>query len=153
MSDPNYEIRYSSPEPPAHPAPSNTFYNGSPPNYQHPVIPSAPLGPAPNASESNQIARVVQAETYANSMRKETGVAYLLWFFLGQFGAHRFYLGKPGSAVAMLLILLISIPLAFVFVGYFGFFTVFVWWVVDAFLIPGWIRTHNDLARRKAYGA
>ena len=28
-----------------------------------------------------------------------------------------------------------------------------VWWIVDAFLIPGWIRTHNDVARRKAYGA
>ena len=74
------------------------------------------------------------------------------WFFLGQFGAHRFYLGKAGSAVAMLLIFLISIPLVFVFVGYLGFFTVFVWWIVDAFLIPGWIRTHNDLARRRAYG-
>ena len=85
-------------------------------------------------------------------MRKETSVAYLLWFFLGEFGAHRFYLGKTGSAIAMLLIVLISIPLAFVFVGYLGFFTVFVWWIVDAFLIPGWIRTHNDLARRRAYG-
>jgi TM2 domain-containing membrane protein YozV len=88
----------------------------------------------------------------ANSMRKETGVAYLLWFFLGEFGAHRFYLGKTGSAIAMLLIFLISIPLAFVFVGYFGLFAIFIWWIVDAFLIPGWVRTHNDLARRRAYG-
>ncbi|WP_342621698.1 NINE protein, partial [Pseudomonas aeruginosa] len=24
--------------------------------------------------------------------------AYLLWFFLGGFGAHRFYLGKTGTA-------------------------------------------------------
>jgi TM2 domain-containing membrane protein YozV len=95
---------------------------------------------------------VVQAEALANSMRKETGVAYLLWFFLGEFGAHRFYLGKTGSAIAMLLIFLISIPLAFVFVGYFGLFAIFIWWIVDAFLIPGWVRTHNDLARRRAYG-
>ena len=152
MSDPNYEARRTGPEPPAAPAPIGNFVHGSPTSYQYPVIPSTPSDLAPRASEPNQLAHVVQAEAYASSMRKETSVAYLLWFFLGEFGAHRFYLGKSGSAIAMLLIVLISIPLAFVFVGYFGFFTVFVWWVVDAFLIPGWIRTHNDLARHRAYG-
>jgi hypothetical protein len=27
---------------------------------------------------------------------KSTGVAYLLWFFFGGIGAHKFYLGRPG---------------------------------------------------------
>lgn len=31
--------------------------------------------------------------------------AFLLCFFLGVFGAHRFYVGKVGSAIAMLLTL------------------------------------------------
>jgi TM2 domain-containing membrane protein YozV len=158
MSDPNYEARRSVPEPPTPPAPTGNLFHGSPTSHQYPVLTPAPLTPAPSdlghrLSASSQLAQVVQAEAYASTMRKETSVAYLLWFFLGQFGAHRFYLGKTGSAVAMLLIVLISIPLAFVFVGYLGFFTIFVWWIVDAFLIPGWIRTHNDLARRRAYGA
>jgi TM2 domain-containing membrane protein YozV len=152
MSDPHYEARRSVPEPPMPPAHTGNLFHGSPTNYQYPVIPTAPSDLGPRVSDSNQLAHVIQAEAYASSMRKETSVAYLLWFFLGEFGAHRFYLGKTGSAVAMLLIVLISIPLTFVFVGYFGFFTVFVWWIVDAFLIPGWIRTHNDLARRRAYG-
>ncbi|MFL5027874.1 MAG: NINE protein [Microvirga sp.] len=26
-------------------------------------------------------------------------VAYLFWFFLGIFSAHRFYLGRPGTAI------------------------------------------------------
>jgi TM2 domain-containing membrane protein YozV len=152
MTGPNYEVRRSVPEPPAPGAPMDNLFHGSPTSYQNPVVPSAPSDFAPRVSESNQLAHVVQAEAYASSMRKETSVGYLLWFFLGQFGAHRFYLRKAGSAVTMLLIFLISIPLAFVFVGYLGFFALFVWWIVDAFLIPGWIRAHNDLARRRAYG-
>lgn len=35
--------------------------------------------------------------------QKSVGVAYLLWFFLGGFGAHRFYLEKITSAIIMIL--------------------------------------------------
>ena len=40
--------------------------------------------------------------------QKSTGVAYLLWFFLGGFGGHRFYLGKTGTAVAQLIITIVG---------------------------------------------
>lgn len=30
---------------------------------------------------------------------KSKGVAYLLWFFFGLFGFHKFYLGKVGSGL------------------------------------------------------
>lgn len=153
MSDPNYEVRSRAPQPPAPPPYTGYPPPGSSADYQYPYAPSAHSELAPQYPEANQMARVVQAEALASSLRKETSVAYLLWFFLGEFGAHRFYLGKAGSAIAMLLIFLISLPLLFVFVGYIGLFAVGVWWIVDAFLIPGWIRTHNDVARRKAYGA
>ncbi|MCS6922694.1 MAG: TM2 domain-containing protein [Elioraea sp.] len=77
------------------------------------------------------------------SRKRSTGAAYLLWFFLGGFGAHRFYLGRSASAVAMLLLFIISIPLLFVFVGWFGLIIFSIWWLVDAFLIPGMIRRYN----------
>lgn len=35
-------------------------------------------------------------------------VALLLWFFFGGFGAHRFYMGRTGSAVAMIICLFLS---------------------------------------------
>lgn len=76
--------------------------------------------------------------------QKSTGVAYLLWFFLGGVGAHRFYLGKTGTAVAQLIITVI------------GFFTIFpliitgIWVLVDAFLIPGIIRENTEKVRREA---
>jgi TM2 domain-containing membrane protein YozV len=63
---------------------------------------------------------------------KSTGVAYLLWFFLGAFGAHQFYMGKTGRAISMLLTI--------------GWLTVGLW--IDLFTIPRQIRKVN--AARKA---
>jgi len=75
--------------------------------------------------------------------KKETSTTFLLWFFLGHFGAHRFYMGKNGSAVAMLLITILSIPLLFVLIGIFTYLAAVIWWLVDAFLISDWVRDHN----------
>ena len=46
--------------------------------------------------------------------------AGILAIFLGQFGVHKFVLRYVGSGIAMLLITLISIPLAAVLIGSFG---------------------------------
>lgn len=58
---------------------------------------------------------------------KSTLVTYLLWFFLGALAVHRFYLGRPLSAVLFILTL-----------GGVG-----LWWLLDLFLIPGMVRTAN----------
>jgi TM2 domain-containing membrane protein YozV len=76
--------------------------------------------------------------------KKSMGLAYVLWFFLGTFGGHRFYAGKTGTAVALLCITLASFLLMFVFVGFLTIWISAVWALVDAFLIPAWIREHNN---------
>jgi len=76
--------------------------------------------------------------------KKSPVVAYLFWWFTGSFGGHRFYLGRTGSAVAMLTITLLSIPLMFLLIGFFTFMVVAVWLIVDAFLIPGMAREFNN---------
>ena len=58
---------------------------------------------------------------------KSTVVAYLLWFFLGGLGIHRFYLGRPISGIFYLLT-----------VGGFA-----IGWIIDLFLIPGMVRQEN----------
>ena len=61
--------------------------------------------------------------------KKEACVAYALWFFLGYFGAHNFYLNRTGIAVVQFLLTLTIVGLAITF----------FWHLVDAFLIPGWV--------------
>ena len=51
-------------------------------------------------------------------------VAYLLWFFIGTFGAHRFYMKKTGSAVAQLILTITII----------GAIVSGIWVLIDAFL-------------------
>lgn len=57
-------------------------------------------------------------------------VAYLLWFFLGGFGVHRFYLGriKTGIAQALLAVsgMFLLVPLI----------PLLIWLIADIFLIP-----------------
>ena len=67
-------------------------------------------------------------------------IAYLLWFFLGGFGVHRFYLGHTKSGLWMLGLCIISAVLSVIAVGALGFIALSIWWVVDAFLIPGLAR-------------
>ena len=64
-----------------------------------------------------------------------TGVAYLFWIFLWLFSGHRFYLGRPVSA-------LLQIASYFILVG-------FIWLLVDRFLIAGMIRERKQTIRRK----
>ena len=87
----------------------------------------------------NPIQSVLSADARAMIMfdanKKDTCAAYALWFFFGYFGAHNFYLKRTGVAVAQLVLTLTII----------GLVIVFFWHLVDAFLIPGWVRRQNSL--------
>ncbi|WNF07481.1 TM2 domain-containing protein [Brevibacillus borstelensis] len=60
--------------------------------------------------------------------KKSTGAAWLLWFFFGGIGGHRYYLGKYGTAILMTFTL-----------GFVG-----IWTVIDAFLLNGMIQKTNE---------
>ncbi len=70
-----------------------------------------------------------EVKTYGKNMV----VAYVLWYFLGIFGAHRFYMGKTGSAIAQLIL---SITIV-------GTIVTSIWWIVDAFLLHTWVKERN----------
>jgi TM2 domain-containing membrane protein YozV len=63
-----------------------------------------------------------------------TAIAFLLWLFLGILSGHRFYLGRPGSAILQILSY-------FVLIG-------FLWLLIDGFLIPGMLRQKRDELRQ-----
>lgn len=79
-----------------------------------------------------------RAHMMYDANKKSVGASYLLWFFLGWLGAHRFYLGATGTAVVQLLLGLLGwIPIGI------GWIVLAIWWLVDAALIPGMARNEN----------
>ncbi|MCB0539327.1 MAG: NINE protein [Bacteroidetes bacterium] len=58
---------------------------------------------------------------------KSKTAAYLLWFFLGAFSAHNFYLGKVGKGILYLLTGQL-----------FG-----IGWIIDLFLISSMVDNYN----------
>lgn len=81
--------------------------------------------------------------------RKSTLVAYLLWFFLGFFGVHRFYLGRWVSGLLMLVLFGIGSALTFIGVGYVLIGAVALWWLIDALLIPAMIAEDMSAMRMR----
>lgn len=76
--------------------------------------------------------------------KKETLVAFMLWWFLGMFGGHRFYLNRSGSGAAMLVTAIVSIPLCYICVGFISLFALAIWWIVDAFCLADWVQQYNQ---------
>ncbi|MDR0873195.1 MAG: NINE protein [Prevotellaceae bacterium] len=67
---------------------------------------------------------------------KSKTTAYLLWFFLGGFSAHRFYLGKVGSGILYLC----------------TFQLFFVGWIIDGFCLSGMVDRYNAIYGRGGNG-
>jgi TM2 domain-containing membrane protein YozV len=85
----------------------------------------------------------IRSQMMYDANRKSVGVAYLLLIFLGGFGAHRFYLGRSGTAAAQLVLSILGIVLAIVAVGFILLAVVWIWLFVDLFLVPGIAREEN----------
>lgn len=75
---------------------------------------------------------------------KNPAVAYALWFFLGAFGAHRFYFSKTGSGLAMAGLTVASVLLSPIFIGLLGFPVIVGWWLFDAFQIGKWVHPEDN---------
>jgi TM2 domain-containing membrane protein YozV len=66
---------------------------------------------------------------------KSKMTAALLAFFLGSLGIHRFYAGKTGTGIVLLLLTIIGYVTIFVVVGYFLLSAVGIWVLIDFIMI------------------
>jgi TM2 domain-containing membrane protein YozV len=82
------------------------------------------------------------ARYHANA--KNIVIAYLLWFFLGFLGVHRFYLGRVMSGVMMLALWVIGSALVAILIGWLFLIPWGIWWFLDLFLIPGMVQDENN---------
>ncbi len=86
-----------------------------------------------------------QAMMAFEANKKSAGVAYLLWFFTGGVGGHRFYMGRTGSAVFQLILTV----LGWMTIWLMGFGLLFliplgIWLLVDVFILGGMVADHNN---------
>lgn len=85
-----------------------------------------PFGPFDPTAERPTPAPTTFVQSGPTNARraKSLGAAYVVWFLLGLVGGHRYYLGRYQSAFLMTIT-----------IGGLG-----LWWVVDAFLLPGMVK-------------
>ena len=94
-----------------------------------------PPGSRQTIQQHGSLSSDTRAMMLFEANKKTALVAYILWFFLGLLGGHNFYLKRIGVAVAQLILTLTVI----------GTLITIVLVLVDAFLIPGWVRNQNNL--------
>ena len=74
----------------------------------------------------------------------------LLAWFLGWAGAHRFYIGKTGTAVVMLVLSIVGFATFWFFVGFVFLGIVYVWSLVDfIFAVVGKMKDKDGLLIEK----
>ena len=76
-------------------------------------------------------------------------VAYLLAVLLWGLGVHRMYLGRWVSGIIMLILSGIGALTAPILIGWIPLAFVWVWAVIDLFLIPGMVRADREDIRRR----
>ncbi len=86
--------------------------------------------------------------------KRDVGIAYLLLLTFGVWGAHRYYVGRKGSAAAMTTITALIVPISLlammaggvqgILFGVVAWLVIGVWWVVDLFLTAGMVQEFNN---------
>ena len=79
-------------------------------------------------------------ESYVENNKKSMLLAYLLWFFLGSFGVHRFYLGRWFTGIMLLILTALT---AWWTAG----IPTLIWLFIDMFLIIPMVNG----SKRRAY--
>lgn len=147
---------YGSPETPNipaqpqyQPAPQQSAYPAQPQPYQQPYQAPAPqpYGQPQYPTQQYPVQQYpVQQAPQGPMAYKDSTAAWLLWFFLGYFGAHQFYLGNNQRGTIYAVVCGLSMVLSLVFIGFIGFLVLFVFWIIDATQLSQKLNEYNARA-------
>lgn len=74
---------------------------------------------------------------------KQTWLAYILWFFLGWLGIHKFYVGKTGMGILYIVLNGAAWVTSFFFMGWFFWLPWGILMLIDLFTLPRQVREAN----------
>lgn len=98
---------------------------------------------SPDQGHRQQTQPVYVNNTYIVQNDKSMVLTYVLWFFLGSLGIHKFYLGHNTAGITYLVLSVIGWATSWLLVGFAVLAVVAVLLFVDIFLIPGHVRQAN----------
>ncbi|MFC3169775.1 MULTISPECIES: TM2 domain-containing protein [Paracoccus] len=98
---------------------------------------------------SDSVQQQLLIEQRVANESKSQLVAYLLAILLWGFGVHRMYLGRWVSGFLMLAMTVVGGLTAWLLVGWIPLAIVWVWAVIDLFLIPGMVRDDQAVIRQR----
>lgn len=76
---------------------------------------------------------------------KSMAVAYILWFLIGTFGGHKFYLKQNSAGLVYLSLGLLGWALSFIFIGFLLLIPLYILMIVDLFTIPARVESLNTV--------
>lgn len=150
--DPLASLRNTSrPAQPARPLTSGPIGASGLPQAQEEQIRAAARGMSTGAPSSPQgypgYARSApKSYFFGDPNGRSLGIAYLIWFVIGQTGLHRAYCGSKDTAIMQVGLLVGSFVTLFIFppIGMVGFGCWFIWIIADLFLMPGMMRRFKE---------
>ncbi len=77
-------------------------------------------------------------QAHYENERKSTVIAFLLWFILGSWGAHNFYLDRDVQAWAQLALFVLGF-----FSSGLTWLPLVCWVLPEVFFLSGWVGRHN----------
>ena len=94
-------------------------------------------------------------ESEMRRREKSVGIAFLLWILAGTLFLHRVYLNKGNGALIASIIcwslwivgvitLILIIGILFLFAAAIMAFVLFIFWLIDAFSLMGWVEDYNQ---------
>lgn len=83
---------------------------------------------------------------------KSALLAYVLWFFLGQFGVHKFYLAQPFQGILYFLLGATGWLTVGILIGWFFLIPLWFLMLIDIFVIPLRVGALNARLARRVSG-